>query len=150
MAVLKNGAEDSAESKSDRRRSRRRPLHDVPSLLGVSLKSQAVEVIDVSAGGLLIQSGCRMLPGEASQVDILHVDGPRRVRGRVVRSEVAALSQRGLKYRTAIMFESSLECVDGEAALAAPEALVGTFADLLLSLDPSRSPVSEAFMMNAW
>src|SRR5262245_18603766 len=130
MAVLKPAPGDAAPSNVDCFRSGGRPISEVPSPLGVSLRSQAVDVISVSADGLLFHSGCRLAHGESSHLDILHVDGPRRVRGRVVRSEVVSVSPQGITYRTAFRFDSTLEGVDNDAADSPPDATDAQFAAL--------------------
>ena len=65
-----------------------------------------VEVIDLSAGGALIESTHRLLPG--ASVD-LYLTSDRRqidpVRGRIVRSAVSLLQAALVRYRGAIAFD---------------------------------------------
>ncbi len=68
----------------------------------------AVQVIDISAGGVYVETACRLLPG--AKVDMqLHVADRRvDVRGRVLRCAVARLGADGVSYRGAIRFDRHL------------------------------------------
>jgi len=76
-------------------RARVRPGHDVT-------------LVDVSAGGVLIETARRLLPG--SCVEILLADGVRSatVRGQVLRCAVAQLQATSITYRGAIGFDRDL------------------------------------------
>ena len=107
----------------------------MPSIVSVSLGAQPVAVIDVSAGGLLIESSRRLNPTEVSQLEIRRIDGSVSVRGRVVRSEVALIGEGAIQYRIAIAFDKPLEFIDDPAATDT----VSTFAHvaaLPLVIDP--------------
>jgi hypothetical protein len=64
-----------------------------------------VSLIDVSAGGALIEGACRLLPG--STVDLQFETTERRavVRGRVLRCAVARLQSSSVCYRGAVRFD---------------------------------------------
>lgn len=76
-------------------RARVRPGHDVT-------------LVDVAAGGALIETGRRLLPG--SFVELLLSDGARSatVRGQVLRCAVARLCATAIAYRGAIGFDRDL------------------------------------------
>ena len=130
----------------------RRPLRDVPSIVGVTLRSQPVKVIDVSAGGVLIECDVRLLPGETSALEIVHADGARRMGGRVVRSEVARISGRVLAYRIAFAFDASLDFIDQALVTSGPSDLFAGAPDLFLAVDPDTAEqwVEQHFDVNAW
>ncbi len=104
MAILGNSI--------DRRTSRRRPLHQIPDVIGVKVQSERVEVVDASREGILIECSLRLTPGTMSQLEILRVDGPLRVRGRVVRCEIKAISGDKVQYRVAIAFNQQLDFIE--------------------------------------
>ena len=108
MAILNKDAE--------RRSSRRRTLQEIPNVAGVSVQSQDVTVINASSGGILIECGLRLTPGTISQLEILRPDKSVRVRGRVLRCEVAGLSKEKLRYRIAIAFNTPVDFIDGDTA----------------------------------
>jgi hypothetical protein len=66
-------------------------------------------VIDLSCGGALIETACRLLPGAQVELQLVRPQALQRVRGRVTRSHVAVLDRRhGIKYRGALMFDEHL------------------------------------------
>lgn len=79
-------------------RARVRPGHDVA-------------VIDACAGGLLIETERRLLPGAAIDVQLSTADGAISVRGCVLRCSVARLRPGNVFYRGAIGFERHLSCI---------------------------------------
>src|SRR5207248_10784619 len=87
-----------------------------------------VIVIDVSAGGVLIEISQRLLPGSAVN---LQIDTPIRrtsLRGRVLRCAVNRLHSTSVSYRAAIEFDCqwpvwpSIESGSGEYPVPATEA----------------------------
>ncbi len=96
--------------RSERRRSRRRAPSDLPWLVEARLRpGRKVSVIDVSRDGMLVEAGCRLLPGTRVA---LHLSGPGagvHIHGRVLRCQVHALDpQHGVKYRAALTFDEGL------------------------------------------
>lgn len=108
-------------------------------------------VIDVSAGGLLIECAFRMHPGEISTLEILHTDGTRRMGGRVVRSEVAGINDRVLQYRIAFAFDASLDFIDQVAAVSGAPDTASDGPDIL-AVDPDTAEpwVEQYFDINEW
>jgi len=80
--------------------------------MGAKVASQEVEVVDVSRGGVLFDTGQLLQPGGERQLEFVLTDESRRLRGRVVRSHVAALLPSGPRYRVAIKFHQPLELQD--------------------------------------
>jgi PilZ domain len=71
----------------------------------------SVTLIDVSAGGALIEVSRRLLPGSA--VDLLLNTADRRatVRGRVLRCAVTRLHSTSVSYRAGIAFDRQWPCL---------------------------------------
>jgi hypothetical protein len=92
---------------TDRRRHARRlrPVDHRMVSAGVR-PGPMLDVIDVSASGLLLEGDCRLVPGACVE---LHLQSDGRaaevVRGRVVRSWVARVQPAAVQYRSAIAFE---------------------------------------------
>jgi hypothetical protein len=113
----------------------------------VSFKSQQVTVVDVSAGGLLIQCARRLVPTELSQVELQREEGPLLVRGRVVRSEVVQIAASLLQYRIAIAFEAPLDFID-QAPRAIDATTFAKAAALPLVIEPVEGEGQD--VMNDW
>jgi hypothetical protein len=151
VAVLRVEAPAADIATPDKRRSQRRALTEVPAIAEVRVQSREVEVIDVSAGGLLICGRVRLPPGARSQLDIIRLDGPLRVHGRVLRSEVAAISKGVIHYRSAIAFERPLEFIDeqpSKPASAAPEA--DDLGDVIVCYIADDSGLEQHLALNGW
>ncbi len=74
------------------------------------LPGWCVRIIDLSLGGALVETECRLLPGAVVELQLAGSGAAQRVRGRVIRSQVAALdSQQGIRYRGALMFDRQLD-----------------------------------------
>lgn len=90
----------------DRRRMRRRQRPEDHGITAARVRpGQSVSVIDVSAGGALIETKHRLLPGTPVdllvQTDLCHLE----LRGRVLRCSVSHLQASSMRYRGAIGFE---------------------------------------------
>jgi len=71
-------------------------------------------VVNVSRSGVLIESPSRLAPESSIE---LHLRGPGTtldVPARVIRSEVSATDVRGVKYRSAAIFDAALQLLSGE------------------------------------
>jgi PilZ domain-containing protein len=111
----------------ERRASRRRPLEDVPQIVEVKVDSQAVKVIDISSGGVCIESPERMMLGHAVRLHIVAKKSTIQIRCRVVRCVVKSVAAGQVVYQAAAKFEKPLPLVDepssaGAAATNATEA----------------------------
>ncbi len=67
-----------------------------------------VDVVDVSAGGILVESDRRLMPGASVDVQLEAGGGKVVARGRVVRCAVARLRGSSVCYRGAISFDHHL------------------------------------------
>lgn len=92
----------------DRRRAVRRPAgHFGFATPAVLRPGVTVAVVELSAGGALVESSARVRPGASTELGLDGVDGRRcAVPARVVRCWVTALDP--LRYRCAVTFEGWL------------------------------------------
>jgi hypothetical protein len=134
----------------DRRRSPRRTLSDIPVITGVTIASEPVVVVNLSAVGVLIECERRLFPRVAGQLEFQGEEGARRVNGRVVRSEVARFDERSVQYRIAIAFETPLDFIDRAAPAGAPGPPISDFAAPALAVDDVDGSLERRFMVNAW
>jgi len=98
---------------SERRRAgRRRP----DGLLARVRPGHRVVVVDVSAGGALLEAARPLRPGADVEVQFEHANQRLRIGGTVVRCGVTAIDpERGPTYRAAVSFNESFEWVREEA-----------------------------------
>lgn len=93
-------------------RARRWTGADLPWLSSIRLSwGLELGLLNISCSGILVESGIRLTPG--SRTDI-HLGGPNKelvVPARVVRSRVAAVDQRGVKYQAAAEFERAFDAL---------------------------------------
>jgi hypothetical protein len=69
-----------------------------------------VAVIDISAGGVLIEMSRRLLPGAAADLQLDTAHRRASLRGRVLRCAVCRLLPSGVSYRAAIVFDRQWPC----------------------------------------
>ena len=151
----------------DRRTSRRRPLNEIPDVTAVKVQSEKVQVVDASREGILIECSLRLTPGATSQLEILRVDGPLRVRGRVVRCEITGINGGKVQYRVAIAFHDQLDFIPDEPAPEQASLTADSDAPVAAPTEPATpalqaSPTAEepevndvidsdsAFLLNGW
>jgi hypothetical protein len=94
---------------NERRVSKRRRAAEYGIKAARVRPGREVEVIDLSAGGALIESSHRLLPGTA--VDLYLTSDRRQIdppRGRIVRSAVSRLRSALIRYRGAIAFDRNM------------------------------------------
>ena len=101
----------------DRRRARRRrTIHDHGIVSARVRPGREASLLDVSAGGALVETTYRLLPGSPIELHVATTERRASVRGGVLRSAVVAVGAAGLCYRSAIGFNHLLSWfVDGEA-----------------------------------
>ena len=75
---------------------------------------RTAHVVDLSAGGALIETDWRLMPGMRVEMQLGEPSPSLRVAGRVLRCHVALLDRERIRYRCALMFEEHLSF--GEAA----------------------------------
>jgi PilZ domain len=98
---------------SERPGERRNSLRRRPEECGVRSArvrpGHEVQVINLSAGGALIECSHRLLPGAAV---ILHLVGEHRqiepARGRIIRAVVSRLQASAIRYRGAMAFDQQM------------------------------------------
>ncbi|MBN2321533.1 MAG: hypothetical protein JXR49_20820 [Acidobacteria bacterium] len=97
---------------SDRRRSPRLKPADLPFLKRVEFsKGSKIEIINISRGGLLLETVSRLGPDLKIAVKIVTTEGIFEVEGVTLRSSIFSL--KGIpKYRTAIVFKEPFELMD--------------------------------------
>lgn len=96
----------------NRRAHERLALHELDWLRAIRLKfGPSVSLIDLSAGGALVESPAPLRPGSTAALTITGRGVTETATFRVLRCEVASLS-RGLVYRGACLFERTLSMPD--------------------------------------
>ena len=109
--------EHAGGERSDRRRARRRQtIHDHGIVSARVRPGRQALLLDVSAGGALVETTCRLLPGSPIELHVATHERRASVRGCVLRCEVVGVRASGMCYRSAIGFDRLLSWfVDGEA-----------------------------------
>jgi len=94
---------------SDRRASRRRGRVQDHGILRARVRpGHVVVVIDVSAGGVFVETTHRLLPGTNVELQLESETRNENIRGRIVRCTVARLYPATVFYRGAIAFDRYL------------------------------------------
>ena len=95
----------------DRRRTVRRKRTELAWFRGLRLRPGLdAALVDLSAGGALVETPSRLRPGGRAALRLTGVTGSWSVSGQVLRSWVAALEpERGVVYRGALVFDEALE-----------------------------------------
>jgi hypothetical protein len=93
----------------ERRKSRRHQDVDKHGIVAARVRpGHRARLIDVSAGGALIETNHRLLPGTAVELHVERETEHTRVRGRVLRCAVVRVRPTWVCYRGAIGFERHL------------------------------------------
>ena len=93
----------------DRRRSHRRAAVEKHGIIRARVRpGDEVSLVDVSAGGALIETSHRLLPGACVELHLRREAADAVMRGRVLRCSVARLCANTVSYRGAIAFERAL------------------------------------------
>ena len=109
----------------DRRGSRRLDALEEHRILNASVRpGQKARVIDVSAGGALIETSERLLPGTAVELQLETRTERTSVRGQVLRCAVIRLRPTWVCYRGAIVFDRDLPWfVEGRGERTTPQVI---------------------------
>jgi hypothetical protein len=90
----------------ERRRSRRFRSVERHGIVSSRVRpGTPVAIVDISAGGALVETEYRLLPGASVELQMKTSDRTAAVRGRVLRSAVVTLGAQLVRYRGAIGFE---------------------------------------------
>lgn len=111
-----NGAQP-CDERADRRRARRRQAISDHGIVSARVRpGREASLLDVSAGGALVETTYRLLPGSSIELHVATSERRASVRGGVLRSAVVGVRAAGMCYRSAIGFDELLSWfVDGEA-----------------------------------
>lgn len=149
---------------ANRRHSRRRPAREVPYLTARLVAGPAVELLDVSRRGVLVQTATRLLPGSPIAIKFVAADADLVLRGCVVRSSVAVLNGTEVKYHTAVAFNDDITlCEEGlwseepETGVATPEVPAPSDATsdngvltVVATVDSNVESIEELLAGNDW
>lgn len=99
----------------ERRTSPRMQAHAIEGMQRARLRpGRSAMIIDVSAGGALIETDWRLLPGTRVEMQLGEPVTLFRVTARILRCHVAMLARERIRYRGALKFDAPLAV--GEAA----------------------------------
>jgi hypothetical protein len=94
---------------SDRRCNKRRATVQDHGIVRARVRpGHVVALIDVSAGGALVETDHRLLPGTCVELHVERENRSASMRGRVVRCAVARVRPAAVSYRGAIAFDRHL------------------------------------------
>jgi hypothetical protein len=97
------------DSPLNRRRTRRRSCVEDHGIVAARVRpGHVVSVIDVSAGGTLVESTHRLLPGTSVELQLETANHRVGVRGRVLRCAIVSLRSSSVCYRGAVVFDRCL------------------------------------------
>jgi hypothetical protein len=106
---------------TERRRDRRHARPEAHGILSARVRpGYDVSLIDVSAGGVLVESDRRLMPGAPVELHFRVDHGSEIVRGRVVRCAVARLQANSICYRGAVAFDRPLPWIAAEISVGYP------------------------------
>jgi hypothetical protein len=97
---------------SDRRQSHRLKPADIPFFKSVAYnRGSEAQVVDISRGGMLLETGVRLRPQTKIWVELTTSRGVFETAGQVLRCFIVSL-KRGATYRSAISFENPFHMMD--------------------------------------
>jgi len=91
-----------------RRARRRRTVREHGIEMARVRRGVNVTIVDASAGGVLIETPHRLLPGMPLEIHFVRNKGTSTMRGRVLRCGVVHLTASSVRYRGAIGFDEYL------------------------------------------
>jgi len=109
-----NGCQVPGDTRERRRTRRRSADHGIVSAR-IRPGCEA-SLLDVSAGGALVETACRLLPGSSIELHLATLDRQALVRGDVLRSAVVRVRAADIRYRTAVGFDRHLSWFADEDA----------------------------------
>jgi hypothetical protein len=148
MAILTLSPAESDAALGDRRTAPRLPPEAVPTVTGVRVQSELVQVVNISASGVLVRSSARLTPNMRCQTEIVEMERPWRVSGRVLRCAVVAIVGSRIQYECAIAFDHRVDL-----ACLSPSATGEDVADLsrvMVCYDANDVDLSSRLLANGW
>ena len=98
-----------------------------------------LRVVNVSSTGLLLESGCRLEPGRVTAITLRGAGREQVVAASIVRSEVAEVTARGVKYHVAVTFDAAQQIPEAHSEARAipfrPKTLSNLLAQISADLD---------------
>jgi len=91
-----------------RRHQRRHRVEDHGVVATLVRPGHRAWLVNISAGGALIDTHCRLLPGSFVELHMEGKEGRRTVRGRVLRCSVVRVRPTSVCYRGAVAFDCHL------------------------------------------
>jgi hypothetical protein len=126
----------------ERRRARRLLQADLPWLSKITLPwGLEVRPLNISSTGVLVETSSKLTPGLGTEFRISGEDSLLVAPVRLVRSDVAGIDARGVKYHAAAVFEKELDFLTPVGAFSTSTALGRLLACLQAEL--AREPQSE-------
>ncbi len=108
---------------------------DVPWLSAVSLPGgYEADLLNVSSSGMLLETSSKFAPGYAGPVKLRGAKDEVIVPARFVRSEVGAVTARGVRYRAAIAFDRTIDLENLKSASPRRESASAAIAEWLRSV----------------
>jgi hypothetical protein len=102
------------EDVCERRQGARRGRFEEHGILAARVRpGHRAAIVDVSAGGALIETACRLLPGSAVELHMETPTGHTTIRGRVLRCAVSGVRPASIRYRGAIGFDRQMPRLSG-------------------------------------
>jgi hypothetical protein len=135
---------------AERRRSPRRPLHEVPGIVEVKLASEKVKVIDISRDGMLMACGVRLLPSRETRLRVIGVDQSLWVPCRIVRCQIMALSKEKVVYLAAVNFNEPIPWLEKDDVLAQTIEKFEKADESELPSVLDYEALTPAFLLNNW
>jgi DNA-binding response OmpR family regulator len=92
-----------------------------------------VDLVNISRTGVLLESGSKVSPGVALELQLSGVGVHRAVVARFVRSEVARVDRRGVRYHAAAQFDQPLDILPAQTEVTATLSTAESLAQLVTS-----------------
>jgi hypothetical protein len=115
----------SRSSDADRRKYSRKSSRECPWLVDARLRSGTeVRVVDISNGGMLLESATQILPGARIELFLVTQEQRWLVKGRILRCQVArVVREDGVRYHAALAFNEPLAIFDETDGLGEERAV---------------------------
>ena len=138
----------SEHARDERRVALRKGRGDVPWLSGIKLKwGPELQLVNISSTGLLVETGSKFAPGSTTE---LHLSGPETnlvVPVRFIRSDVARIDGRGVRYHAAAAFARELDLTGPrrDAPATPPEELAALLGAVFVNAHERPEPAHARF-----